>query len=155
MEVHQDSELDIVDIFILDILEVEAMVAVMNKQLSVYLSNYIFDAGIGKVFVNSLIQREIFLSLNHADGTCTWDINNKTVTTHEDTERERQQLLEEVEWYKDEYGAHMSTKGLQMKKEYVSPDMLYFIDGDHSIKTIHEHHGKGYASTPGAATIDL
>ena len=33
--------------------------------------------------------------------------------------------------------------------------MLYGIDGEHSVKTIHEHHGKGYAGTPGAATIDL
>ena len=33
--------------------------------------------------------------------------------------------------------------------------MLYDIDGEHSVKTIHEHPGKGYAGIPGAATIDL
>ena len=33
--------------------------------------------------------------------------------------------------------------------------MLYDIDGEHSVKTNHEHPGKGYAGTPGAATIDL
>ena len=33
--------------------------------------------------------------------------------------------------------------------------MLYDIDGEHSVKTIHEHPGKWYAGTPGAATIDL
>ena len=49
----------------------------------------------------------------------------------------------------------MSTKGRQNKKEYASPDILYDIDGEHSAKTIHEHPGKGYAGTPGAATIDL
>ena len=58
-------------------------------------------------------------------------------------------------WFKDEYGAHMSTKGRKKKKEYASPAMLYDIDGEHSVKTIHEYPGKGYAGTPGADTIDL
>ena len=33
--------------------------------------------------------------------------------------------------------------------------MLYDIDGEHSVKNIHGHPGKVYASTPGASTIDL
>ena len=33
--------------------------------------------------------------------------------------------------------------------------MLYDIESEHSVKTIHEHPGKGYSSTPGVATIDL
>ena len=49
----------------------------------------------------------------------------------------------------------MSTKGQKKKKEYASPEMLYDIDGEHSVKMIHEHPGKGYAVTPVAATIDL
>ena len=49
----------------------------------------------------------------------------------------------------------MITKGQQKKKEYSSPEMLCDIDSEHSIKTIHEHPGKWYAGTPGAATIDL
>ena len=86
-EVHQDPELDIVDIFVPDIPEAEAVVATTNKKLSVYLSNYIFEAGIGKVFVNALIQGAIFPTLNHAAGTFTWDSSNKTFTTQEDSER--------------------------------------------------------------------
>ena len=49
----------------------------------------------------------------------------------------------------------MSTKGRQNKKEYESPEMLYYVDGEHPVKMIHEHPGKGYAGTPGAATIDF
>ena len=37
MEVHQESELDSTDIVVPEIPEAEAMVAIMNKQLSVYL----------------------------------------------------------------------------------------------------------------------
>ena len=60
-----------------------------------------------------------------------------------------------MEWYIYEYGAHMSTKGRQKKKEYESPEMLYDIVDEHSVKKIHEHPGKVYAGTPGAATIYL
>ena len=79
----------------------------------------------------------------------------KTVTTPEYDERGRQQVLDYVPCYKDEYGAHMSTKGRKNKKEYASPEILYDIYGKHSVKTIHEHPGKGYAGTLGADTIDL
>ena len=152
MEVHQDSEIDSVDIVVQDITEVVAM---MNKQLSVYLSNYLVDDGMGKLFVKALIRGAICPALNHDAGTCTWDSSNKTVTTPDDADPEWQQVLEDAAWYKDEYGAHMSTKGKQKKKEYASLDMLYDIDGEHSVKTIHEHLRKGYAGTPSAANIDL
>ena len=33
--------------------------------------------------------------------------------------------------------------------------MLYYIGGEHSVKTIHEHPGKGYSGTPGAANVDF
>ena len=33
--------------------------------------------------------------------------------------------------------------------------MLYDIDGEHSVKTIHEHPGKGYSGTTGADNIYL
>ena len=154
-EVHQESELYSVDFVAPEIPEAEAMFAMMNKQLLVYLSNYLADAGMGKVFVKALIKGAIWPSLNHADGTCTWDSINKTVTTPEDAEREQQQVLEDLAWYKDEYGDHMSTRGRQKKKEYSSPEIMYDIEGEHSVKKIHEHPGKGYDGTPGAATIDL
>ena len=114
-ELHQESEPDSVDIVVLDIPESESMAIMMNKQLSLYLSNYFFDAGMGKVFVKSLIQGEIFPPLNHAAGTCKWDSNKKKFTTSDDPERERQQVLKDVSWYKDEYASRMSTKGRQKK----------------------------------------
>ena len=115
-EVHQEWELDSVDIVVPDNSEAEAMVPMMNKQLSVYLSKYLVDAGMGKVFVKAIIQGAICLALNHAAGTCTWYSIKKTVTTPEDDERERQKVLEDAAWYKDEYGAPMSTKGRENKK---------------------------------------
>ena len=93
-EVHQESELDSADIVVPDIPEAEAMVSMINKQLSVYLSNYLVDAGMGKLFVKELIKGEIFPALNHSGGTCTWDSSKKKVATPEDAEQGWQQVLE-------------------------------------------------------------
>ena len=57
------------------------MVAMMNKELSVYLSNYLVDDDMGKVFVKAPIQGEICPAQNHAAGTCTCDNSKKTITT--------------------------------------------------------------------------
>ena len=62
------------------------MVAMMNKQLSVYLSNYLIDAVMGKVFVKALIQGAIFPALNHAAGTSPWYSSKKTFTIPQDAE---------------------------------------------------------------------
>ena len=56
----------------------------------VYLSNYLVDVGMGKLFVKALIQGAILPALNHAAGTRTWESSKKTVTTQEDDEPERQ-----------------------------------------------------------------
>ena len=57
---HQGSELDIVYIVVPYIPESKAMVSTMNKQLLVYLSNYLVGYSMGKVFVKSLIQEAIY-----------------------------------------------------------------------------------------------
>ena len=76
-EVHQESELDSVDIVVPDIPEEEAVVALINKQLPVYLSSYLVEADIVKVFVKAFNEGEIYPALNHADGACTWGSSKK------------------------------------------------------------------------------
>ena len=49
----------------------------------------------------------------------------------------------------------MTGGGRKEKKQYAAPEMLYNLDGEHSIKTIHQHSGKGYSGSPGAETINL
>ena len=63
--------------------------------------------------------------------------------------------LEKAAWYKDEFGSHMADKNKREKKEYAAPEMLYDLDGEHTVKSLSERPGKGYAGTPGAATINL
>ena len=41
------------------------------------------------------------------------------------------------------------------KKQYAAQEALYNIDGDQSVKTIHERNNHRYVGSPGAATLDL
>ena len=41
------------------------------------------------------------------------------------------------------------------KRQYAAAEALYNIDGDKSVKTIHERYYHRYVGSPGAATLDL
>ena len=41
------------------------------------------------------------------------------------------------------------------KKQYAAPEALYDLDGEQSVKTIHEINNHCYVGLPGAATLDL
>ena len=49
----------------------------------------------------------------------------------------------------------MANGGKQAPKEYASPESLFNIDGEHSVKTLHEQQGKDYEGTPAAAKVDV
>ena len=41
------------------------------------------------------------------------------------------------------------------KRKYTAPEALYDLDGEKSVKTIHERNYHRYVRSPGAATLDL
>ena len=41
------------------------------------------------------------------------------------------------------------------KRQYAAPEALYNLDGEQSVKTIHERNDHRYVGLPGAATLDL
>ena len=40
-------------------------------------------------------------------------------------------------------------------KKYAAPESLYELEGEHSVKTIHERHDSRYAGSPSALVVDL
>ena len=41
------------------------------------------------------------------------------------------------------------------KRQYAAPEALYDLDGEQSVKTIHERNDHRYVGSPGVATLDL
>jgi hypothetical protein len=70
---------------------------------------------------------------------CKWDGNLMTVVRADNNNEESYSKLESASWFKDELGF---TKKGKKKKGYLKPELLYNLDGDCSIKTLHEHNDK-------------
>ena len=160
-EIHQENKLSSVDIVVPNAPEAETMVAMMNKNLAAYLHHYLKDEGLNVDFIHDLLQASIDPQLLHSMRECKWDKATKVLSTPEDQEKEKDKEIENAAWYKDEFGSHMKDKGRQEKKSYAAPEQLYDLDGTHSVNTIFgknggkENEGKGYAGSPGAASINL
>ena len=76
-------------------------------------------------------------------------------TPGEKEERENSADIESAAWYRDEVGEHMVDNKKNSKRQYAAPGALYNLDGEQSVKTIHEINDHRYVGSPGAATLDL
>ena len=59
-------------------------------------------------------------------------------TPGEKDERENCADIESAAWYRDEVEEHMVDNKKKIKMQYAAPEALYDLDGDQSVKTIHE-----------------
>ena len=145
-----------VDIVIPNTLEAETMVAMMNKQLPAYLTFYLDNLGMDKDFIRKLLTIAFCPALMHKINSFRWDKETKVLTTSvEKEERENSADIESAAWYHDEVGEHMVDNKKKRKIQYAAAEALYDLDGDKSVKTIHERNDNRYVGSPGAATLDL
>ena len=65
--------------------------------------------------------------------------------------------MEDAACYNDEFAVLTGKDGKKgtKKKTYANAKMLYDLDGEHSVQTLHNRPGKWYAGSLGAATLDL
>ena len=154
-EIHQQNAMMDLEVVVANIPEAERMVALINKQAAVFLSNYLVDQGLPKSFVRRLVKASICPSKLHQMHLCSWDSKSMAISTPDDEEEERLMAIEKASWYKDTFGDILKSAGKREHRDYAAPELLYDIDGEQSVKTIHERSGKGYKGTPGAETLDL
>ena len=128
----------------------------MNKQLPAYLTFYLNDLGMDKDFIRKLLTRACCPALIHEIYSCQWDKETNVLTTPgEEEKRENCADIESAAWYRDKVGEHMVDNEKKGKRQYAAPEALYNLDGEQSVKTIHERNDHRYVGSPGAATLDL
>jgi hypothetical protein len=150
-EIHQKTPVSSIDIVIPNCPEAEAMVGQINKNFPAYMYHYLQTvAKMDEDTVMALLHASADPSLMHAMDDCTWDDKTLILTTPEDKQREEEEAMERAAWYKDAFAAQGTSK-----KAYANKGMLFNMDDDHSVTTIHNRPGKTYAGSPGAATINL
>ena len=62
----------------------------------------------------------------------------------EKEERENCADIESAAWYRDKVGEHMVDNREKRKSQYATPEALYNLDGEQSVKTIHEKNDHRY-----------
>ena len=124
-----------VDIVIPNTPEAENMVAMMNKQLPVYLTFYLNDLGLDKDFIRKLLTRAFCPALTHEVYYCQQDKETKVLTTPgEEEERKNCAYIESDACYCDEVGEHMVDNKKKSKRQYEAPEALYDLDGKQYVK---------------------
>ena len=76
-------------------------------------------------------------------------------TPGEKEEQENSADIESAACYRDKVGDHMVDNKKKSKSQYTAAEALYDLDGNQSVKTIHERNDHRYIGSPGAATLDL
>ncbi len=139
-EVHQRVVTSLVEAVHPALEEAETMIAKMNRHLLAFVYNYLMDKGLNKEFVINLVKNSCCPMLVMEILNCKWDGKLMIVDTSDDkSNKELYVKLELACWFKDELGL---TKKGEKKKGYLKPELLYNLDGDCSIKTLHEHNDK-------------
>jgi hypothetical protein len=73
---------------------------------------------------------------------CTWDPDTGTLVTKQDTKANKnEEDLEKASWFKDAFAdLGIALNGGASKKQALPLEMLFNLDGECSIKTIHQHN---------------
>ena len=158
-EIHQKHAMGDVEAVIPNVDEAEVMVAMINKNVVAYLSNYLVDVGLPKAFVTDLLQASCDPSLFHCVSQCKWDKKKRLLSTPEDEEKAKEEKMQKAAWYKDDFGAFMDSpkKKKGGGQNHVDPEHIYDLEGTHSVKSIRERPGKGkkYGGSPGAPAFQV
>ena len=137
-EVHQRVVTSPVEVVIPASEEAETMLAKMNKHFPAFIYYYLQDKGMSKEFATNLVSNSCCPTLTFDILECSWDSEQLLVTTKDDAEEEEKySKLETAKWFKDEIGL---TKGGKKNKKHLDPTLLYDLDGDRSVKTLHERN---------------
>jgi hypothetical protein len=143
-EIHQRVMTSLVEAVYPASEEAETMIAKMNRHLLAFVYNYFVDKGLNKKFVIDLLKKNCCPMLVMVIPNCKWDSELMTITTPDDeNDDELYMKLESAIWIEDEVGP---TKNGKKKKGYLDPELLYYLDGDCSIKTLYECNDKACCS---------
>jgi hypothetical protein len=141
VEVHWASTLvGPVHIVIPNTPEAKIMVLMMNNNFPAYIGNVLKDQVLPEGFLFELVKQSCCPVMVSEINQCTWDSDTRSLTTKRDAESNKnEEDLEKALWFKDAFadlGIAMNRRAT--KEQAPPPEMLFDLDGDRSIKTIHQ-----------------
>jgi hypothetical protein len=151
MEVHQaNGVMGPVQAVIPNTPEVERMIVMMNKNFPAYIGDALWDQGFDGGFLWESLKATCCQTKLVECEQCTWDKETRTLMTQKEKAQEKTDLdLENALWFKDAFSGLDLESGRGKKQQAPPPEALFYLDGERSIKTIHERHvAKATAGSP-------
>ena len=142
-EIHQASMLvGPVHILIPNTPEAKRMVIMMNKNFAAYVGHVLKDQGLPETFLFELIKQSCCPVMVSEINQCTWDSKTGTLVTKRDAKANKnEEDLEKASWFNDAFAnLEIVLKGGASKKQAPPPETLFNLDGERSIKTIHQRN---------------
>ncbi len=126
------------------------MIVMMNKNFPAYVGNVLRDQGFDGGFLWELLKATCCQMKLAECEQCTWDKETGTLMTQKEKALEKTDLdLENAPWFKDAFSGLDLESGRGKKQQALPPEALFDLDGERSIKTIHECHvAKATAGSP-------
>ncbi len=141
VEVHQASTLvGLVHIVIPNTPEAKRMVIMKNKNFAAYVGHVLEDQGLPETLLFELVKQSCCPVMVSEINQCTWDSDTSTLITKRDAKANKnEEDLEKALWFKDTFAnLRIASKGGASKKQAPPPEMHFDLDGEPSIKTIHQ-----------------
>eukprot|EP00956_Cyclotella_meneghiniana_P018347 scaffold30523_cov37-Cyclotella_meneghiniana.AAC.4 len=135
-EVHQSFGSSCAQLVYPNCLEAEASVNAMMKHAAGYTLNVMRDNGVDEDFIWAFLNKFFEPPLVHSAEDCVWDAKDKCLTTPEELADDGEDL-EKQSWFIDIVGKKELNKGGD-RKAYAQKKAMFNLDGEHSLKTMHE-----------------
>ncbi len=114
----------------------------MNKNFSAYVGHVLKDQGLTETFLFELVKQSCCLIMVSEINQCTWESDTGTLITKQNSKANKnEEDLEKSSWFKDPFAnLGIASKGGASKKQAPPPETLFDLDGERSIKTIHQRN---------------
>jgi hypothetical protein len=148
-EVHQSDEImGPVQAVIPNTPKAERMILMMNKNVPSYIGNVLKDQGMPEPFLVELVRKSCCPTQVSEMGNCNWDLDSGTLTTQEEKADEKNPVFPETaSWFKDAFADLGLAVVGKSKKPAPPPKILFNLEEDRSVKTVHHRHDEQQAAT--------
>jgi hypothetical protein len=142
-----------VDVVVGDYEAAERMLGMINKNPAAFFFYYLTTvSGMDEQFVRKVVAGSIDPTFVREVTNCTWEKENRVLTTPEDAEAEKLAAMEEAAWYKDAYGDNVFDLSKKDKGKRFSAVELEDLHAVNSVKTASKTQGR-YSGSPGVETF--
>ena len=134
-EVHQAGGSSSAQLVYPNCREAEASVNAMAKHSAGFTLNILRDSGVDEDFISEFLSKFFEPPFVHSASDCKWDQKDKVLLTPEELEDDGEDL-EKQSWFIDIVEKQDERKS--GKKSYAEKKAMFNLDGENSLKTMHE-----------------